>query len=203
MDEIKGRKSASHGEAGYPRAAFDAYFTPQWCTELLCRAVRFGPETGPTWIWEPACGNGAMVDVLRCAGYWVDGSDLTDHGFGETGVDFLTAKPEQEYAAIVTNPPFGTLARQFVVRALEIVKPQMGMVAVLQRHEFDAPKTNWPLFKYPYAMKLILPRRPKWSSEDKASPRFPFAWYVFDYRWTGEPGTRWLEEHPNNQKELL
>lgn len=207
LTEKKDRKSAAHGEAGYPREAFDFYPTEPWVTRALCQAVRFGagPGVGRTWILEPACGDGRMVDELRYAGYWVDASDLADHGVGKTGVDFLTAKPEQEYAAIVTNPPFGSLARRFIVCALELMRPQRGMVAMLQRHDFDAPKTNWPLFKPPYAMKLILPRRPRWSDEDKASPRFPYAWYIWDWNWAGEPVTRWLpdERDASGQNNLL
>lgn len=201
VTEKKDRKSASHGEAGYPREAFDFYPTERWVTRALCRAVSFGtgPGIGRTWVWEPACGDGRMVDELRGAGYWVDGSDLADHGFGETGVDFLTTKPEREYAAIVTNPPFGALARKFIVRALDITRPQQGKVAMLQRHDFDAPKTNWPLFENPYAMKLVLPRRPRWSDEDKASPRFPYAWYIWDWKWEGPPITRWLADERESE----
>jgi hypothetical protein len=40
-------------------------------------------------IWESACGNGAMSDVLEQTGRGVISSDLFDRGYGEAGVDFL------------------------------------------------------------------------------------------------------------------
>jgi len=143
-----------------------------------------------------------MVEELRRAGYWVDASDIADHGFGDTGIDFLTSAPEQEYAAIVTNPPFD-LARLFIARALDLTRATGGKVAMIQRHEFDAPAHNRPLFDHPYAMKLILHKRPRWiDGPDTSSPRFPYAWYIWDHQWIGEPVTRWLpdpDKEPNGR----
>lgn len=97
-------------------------------------------------------------------------------------------------AAIVTNPPFD-LAVAFIRRALDVVRGCRGKVAMLQRHEFDAPRKNHPLFKPPFAAKLVLPRRPRWSEEDRASPRFPYAWYLWDWRHDGPPTLRFLPDH--------
>lgn len=193
------RKSASHGEAGYPRAAFDHYPTELWVTEALCRAVEF--ETHGL-IWEPACGDGRMAKVLQKWHSSVVASDIVDHGYGDTGIDFLDhgalnwlrSVRDEPVVAIVTNPPFA-LARRFIVRALEITKQAQGIVAMVQRHEFDAPASNRPLFEPPYAAKLILHKRPRWSDgPDKASPRFPYAWYLWDWRHQLPPITRWLPD---------
>jgi len=194
--ERRPRRSASHGEAGYPRAAFDFYPTEPWVTRALCRAVEFNLPgvPRPQWIWEPACGDGRMAEVLAEFGYAVLASDLADHGYGRTGVDFLRERPpELPLAAIVTNPPFA-LAAPFIARAIELTRERGGKVAMLQRHEFDAPRRNRPLFEPPFATKLILPRRPRWSDEDTASPRFPYAWYLWDWAQRGPPVIRWLDD---------
>jgi len=183
------RKSANHGEAGYERVTRDAYFTEPWVTRALLSAVRFGPV-----VWEPACGDGRMAREIEAAGYLVFSSDIHDYGYPSTEIrDFLRSAFLYGCNADVTNPPFD-LARQFIVRAIEGVRTNGGKVAILQRHEFDAPKTNRPLFEYPFACKLILPRRPRWTdSADKASPRFPYAWYVWDWsREPSDPTIRWL-----------
>ena len=43
-----------------------------------------------------------------------------------------------------------------------------GKVAILQRHEFDAPVGNHPLFASPFAAKLILHKRPRWVDGPEA-----------------------------------
>ena len=204
IESVPARKSASHGEAGYARQARDFYPTEPWVTEALCRAmplVHRGEvgEPGPTnaTVWEPACGDGRMARVLAAHGYHVFASDIADYGYGRTGVDFLTCLTlpamEPPVAAIVTNPPFN-LAVPFIQKALNHTCFYGGKVAILQRHEFDAPRSNWSLFAAPFAAKLILPRRPRWSDSHKASPRFPYAWYLWDWRHQGDPVIRWLPD---------
>jgi hypothetical protein len=88
----------------------DFYPTPDWATYALIDNERFEGR-----IWEPACGDGSMVRVLRDTGRPVDASDLFDRGYGEVGVDFLTSSRQIEN--IVTNPPFNS-AEGFVEAGL-------------------------------------------------------------------------------------
>lgn len=202
-EPIKTRKAATLGEAGYDRSARDFYPTEPWVTRALLRAVEFNLDDSSPYadlIWEPAVGDGRMFGVLFDAGYRVLGSDIHDYGWPGTRIhDFLRdsegwlpALP----AAIITNPPFD-LAREFIRKAVDLTAKRRGKVAILQRHEFDAPKSNHPLFVRPFAAKLILHKRPKWSEDDKASPRFPYAWYLWDWRHQGPPILRYL---PNPDK---
>ena len=55
-------------------------------------------------IWECACGNGAMSNVLEETGCHVPSSDLYDRGYGDAGVDFLDGGKRADN--IVTNPPY-------------------------------------------------------------------------------------------------
>lgn len=205
-DDTPARKSASHGEAGYVRNARDFYPTEPWVTRALLAAFPDGHFGSPTW--EPACGDGRMAEVLFDQGMCVHYSDIHDYGYEPKFFDSrdflrdpvpLTPEGREiEFEAVITNPPFDQ-APQFVRRALEIVRPTQGKVAIVQRHEFDAPKTNWPLFQHEaFAAKLILPRRPRWidtpPGQKAEAPRFPFAWYVWDWRHQGPPIIRWIEE---------
>ncbi len=199
--DLPERKSASHGEAGYARRPLDAYFTEPWVTRALLAAVDFNlPEYPRAPVWEPACGDGRMAEPLRAAGYCVFASDVADWGYGEAGRNFLARGPWQAIdpvgyygaGAIVTNPPFDQ-ATPFILRALEHTSRLRGKVAILQRHEFDAPAKNHPLFALPFAAKLVLHKRPTWSDEPSvASPRFPYAWYLWDWRHVGPPVLRYL-----------
>lgn len=204
--EVTPRKSASHGEAGYARRPHDAYFTEPWVTRALVAAVEFAPSgrtRAQTVIWEPACGDGRMAEPLKAAGYQVVASDIGGWGYGAPGIDFLdpaSADASSALAcdAIVTNPPFDQ-AVLFIGRALQLMQKRGGKVAMLQRHEFDAPASHHPLFRPPFAAKLVLHKRPAWSDDDPkgpgASPRFPYAWYVWDWRLAGiRPILRYLPD---------
>ena len=45
--------------SSYDRRGRDFYATPNWVTEALLRHIRF---RGP--VWEPCCGDGAMIVLL-------------------------------------------------------------------------------------------------------------------------------------------
>lgn len=75
-------------------------------------------------VWEPACGAGHIVNVLRERGHEVYATDIVDRGCPDSCVqDFLwefSATPVDD-VDIMTNPPY-TTALEFVERALHVVK---------------------------------------------------------------------------------
>jgi hypothetical protein len=80
-------------------------------------------------------------------------------------------------------------------------KPDVATVARLnsaaaEAHAwlYDCAASRRYLFEQqPFAMKLILTKRPKWKDADHtASPRHNFAWYLWDYRHSGAPVLGWL-----------
>lgn len=84
------------------------YRTPVDATEALYRWLRRELVWDPDCpIWEPACGAGDIAEHLSAQGHVVHASDLYDHGYGDTGVDFLTADWPGEPCPIITNPPYG------------------------------------------------------------------------------------------------
>ena len=72
--------SRSNGE----REKDDFYPTPQYAVEELLKREVFKGN-----IWECACGEGDISEVLKQKGYSVYSSDLIDRGYGDTNVDFL------------------------------------------------------------------------------------------------------------------
>lgn len=73
--------------SGYARQEHDFHPTPDWVTDCLLRHVAF---RGP--VWEPCCGNGAIARVVAAHGHEVIATDLEDHGFGRSGVDFYACR---------------------------------------------------------------------------------------------------------------
>src|SRR5262245_36449660 len=91
----------SHPERGY-----DLYETPSVAAEALLRVLAL--PRGP--IWEPACGRGAIANLLRAHGHRVVCTDLIDYGADSTatyGVVFLkTTELPDDVSCILTNPPY-------------------------------------------------------------------------------------------------
>jgi len=102
------------------------YPTPPEATRALLSVERFDGS-----IWEPACGEGAIAQVLSAAGHKVAATDLVEYGFGISGVDFLKElRPRAKH--IVTNPPYGHgLADAFIEKALTFAAQTNGSVAML------------------------------------------------------------------------
>ncbi len=93
----------------------DFYPTPPEVTLALLESGVLLPDLP---IWECACGEGALAEVLRGAGRSVVATDLFDRGYGEPGHDFTRA--DKALAPIVvTNPPF-VHAKAFIVSALRL-----------------------------------------------------------------------------------
>src|SRR5262245_56133282 len=81
----------------------DLYETPPEAVHALLRI-----EHLPHHIWEPACGPGSIVRVLRAAGHTVWATDLVDYGCpdSESHIDFLMERQTRiDVESIVTNPP--------------------------------------------------------------------------------------------------
>ena len=78
-DETSPRKLSHAANAGRHSLAdrgHDVYETPPEATRALLAVEKL-----PHWLWEPACGPGAIVTVLRAAGHAVIASDIVDYGF--------------------------------------------------------------------------------------------------------------------------
>lgn len=170
-------------DSGYERRDWDHYETEPWVTEVLLRHETFER------VWEPAAGKGAIVNVMRKHGVDCYGSDILDYGFGFDLADFLLTWSNPDQRDIITNPPFAEdLADQFIEHALIMTKPFGGRVAMLLRHEFDCASSRKPIFgQQPFAMKIVLLRRPRWIAGTSGSPRHNYAWYLWDWCWNKAP----------------
>ena len=176
------------GQTHYVRRPADHYPTPAWVTEALVpHLLRYVPFD--MRVWECACGTGAMANVLTQHFHDVVATDLEDYGYplGACGIDFLSSEQREWRGAIVTNPPYGDIAEQFIRHALLVTKPY-GVVAMLLRHEYDTAKGRVDLFNQPpFALRLNLTTRPRWIEGTVGAPRHAFAWFVWSWAWTGNP----------------
>ena len=164
----------------------DFYPTPAWATHALIESERF---TGD--IWECACGDGAMSDVLAETGNNVISSDLYDRGYGEAGVDYLAS--ERRVQNIVTNPPYNS-AEGFVAKGIQAAQ---GKFALLLRLAFleGAGRANSIFHRTPPARVWVFSERitfyPK-GAVQAGSGTTAYAWFVWDKAHTGRTELTWL-----------
>lgn len=180
--------SSSHAGAGPSKHSLsvrgnDCYETPECAVHALLAA-----EPLPHVLWEPACGRGAIVNVLRAAGHFVIATDLNDYGCpgSISAVDFLMerqAPPGVE--AIISNPPYKN-ADEFVRKALDL----SPIVVMLLRLAFLEGARRSDILEGPLERVLVfkerLPRmhRDGWTGP-QASSNTAFAWFVWDRGHTG------------------
>lgn len=152
----------------------DFFPTPAWATEALIDNERFDGD-----LWECACGNGAMSEVLETASPQTLSTDLFDRGYGEAGIDFLRAK--QRFDNIVTNPPYNA-AEGFVERGLALANKKFALLLRLafleggnrQRTIFEtAPPSRVWVFSERITFYPA-------GAEVKGSGTTAYAWFVWD-----------------------
>jgi hypothetical protein len=156
----------------------DLYSTPACATEALLGAEKF-----EGLIWEPACGRGAISDVLKAAGYDVLSSDLTDYGYGESRRDFLL-EPQLPpgVTAIVTNFPY-KLAAECVRKAIRLGTPK---ICALMRLAFLESVSRADILDegsglarvYPFSQRVPFFHRDGYQGP-KTSSTIAYAWFCW------------------------
>jgi hypothetical protein len=178
------------------RAPFEYYPTPPEATRALLSIETFDGS-----IWEPACGDGAISRELIAAGHSVVSTDITDHGFGESGVDFLTQETPQA-KHIVTNPPYGRgLGDRFIGKALSLTRATGGSVAMLLNlASLCHPNRHRKFIHSPPAAIYALDELACYSNGNPGEAtihtnQHRYCWVVWKPDHVGRPSLWWLSTH--------
>lgn len=174
------------------REANDYYATEPKAVELLLEQEKFSQ-----WVWECACGEGHISEVLKANGYYVFSSDLIDRGYDGTEViDFLTATKNE--LDIITNPPY-KFAKEFVEHALNI-SPNGTKVAMFLKVQFLEGKERRKLFeKYPPKViyvasgRLLCAKNGEFQRmKEGGGSAVAYAWFVWEKGFSGAPRIKWI-----------
>lgn len=174
-------KSAQSGRAPLAEHRGDFYATPPEAVRALLEVESFSGT-----IWEPACGDGAIVKVLRAAGHSVYATDLVDRGCpdSESRIDFLLERAT-DVGAIITNPPYA-LAKPFVVHSLELGVPKVAMLLRLAFLEGSGRSsildTGLLARVHVFRNRLPMMHRDGWDGK-RAANAVPFCWMVWESGW--------------------
>jgi hypothetical protein len=165
----------------------DFYPTPKWATYALIDNEKFSGD-----IWECACGDGAMSEVLSETGSKVDSSDLYDRGFGEIGHDFLkTARHRQN---IITNPPFHS-AEGFVATSLKMAQKKFALLLRLAFLE-GANRANTIFRAHPPSRVWVFSERITFYKKGATiggSGTTAYSWLVWDKDHAGPTELAWFK----------
>ena len=165
----------------------DFYPTPRWATHALIDNEAFSGD-----IWECACGNGAMSEVLKETGCKVRSSDLFDRGYGEAGVDFVTANTPA--ANIVTNPPYNS-AETFVRTGTRLAEKKFALLLRLAFLE-GANRARTIFAECPPSRVWVFSERITFypvGVQVKGTGTTAYAWFVWDKEAVGGTELRWLK----------
>lgn len=164
----------------HKRKEADFYPTPVDATKVICDRISL--DSG-TIVWEPACGDGAMAEVISTyvGKDHVIATELrTDGGYGRGGIDFLASTEDDHLHIpewIITNPPFN-LAREFIEKALSIT-PNVAML--LKATYWSAASRHSLFIEHPPAWVLPLTWRPAFLEAERGkSPLMEVCWLVWE-----------------------
>ena len=173
----------------------DYYATEPKALELLLELETFSP-----YVWECACGQGHLSEVLKSHGYKVRSSDIVDRGYiGTETLNFLKVKKEdikQDFSRdIITNPPYKH-AKEFVEHALDI-SMDSTKIAMFLKVQFLEGKARRKLFdKHPPKIIYVASSRLNCAMngefEKYPSSAVAYAWFIWEKGYTGETIVRWF-----------
>ena len=176
------------------REANDYYATEPKAVELLLEQESFSPD-----VWEPACGEGHISEVLKAHGYNVLSSDLIDRGYEDAMVmDFFEVTGNVMGRDIITNPPY-KYAKDFVYHALDI-SPFGTKVAMFLKVQFLEGKERRKLFEaypprviYVASGRLLCAKNGEFQRmKEGGGSAVAYAWFVWEKGYKGSPIVKWI-----------
>lgn len=188
--------ASNHSEE--ERQQHDYYATEPKAVEILLQEETFCP-----YVWECACGEGHMAEVLKAHGYKVRASDLYDRGYeGTEIIDFLKVKKDDiknDFSRdIITNPPY-KYAKEFVEHALDISmdSTKIAMFLKLTFLESQSRKILFqktpPKIVYVSSSRLQCAKNGDFEKYGKGvGTAVAYAWFVWEKGFKGNPIIKWV-----------
>lgn len=133
-----------------------------------------------------------MSRVLEKYGNNVRSSDLYNRGFGETGIDFTTAKKSVDN--IVTNPPYNS-AEGFVRSGVKLAHKKFALLLRLAFLE-GANRANTIFDQCPPSRVWVFSERITFypaGAIQGGSGTTAYAWFVWDKSAVGSTELKWFK----------
>ncbi len=166
------------------RKASDLYETPYSITAQLLQREHLEED-----ILEPACGNGAIVSVLKKGGY----SLITAY---DAETNFLAET--RYFTTIITNPPY-SLAQEFILKAKQVAMERIiFLLPLAYLHGKKRYDTIWLDTEFPLAKVYVFTRYPMLGEPLRADGKYHtgmmvYAWFMWDRQHCGPPTISWID----------
>lgn len=177
--------ASSHTEND--REENDFYRTNPIAVKLLLEL-----ETFENNIWENACGENHIANVLIEAGYNVKCSDLIKRHDNMQVIDFMNSDIKFD-GSIITNPPYN-MAAEWVEKSINSV-PIGSKVAMFLKLQFLEGKARKKLFiKYPPKTVYVSSSRLLCSKDGNFtdSSAVAYCWYIWENGYQGKTELKWF-----------
>lgn len=191
--------ASNHSE--YVRAKNDYYATDPNCLELFLKKLEKDEIKLHSNIWECACGEGHLSNVLIKYGYNVKSTDLVDrnYSFQQCTLDFLKFYPNSQLikSDILTNPPY-KYATEFVEHSLEIQEKGYYTIMLLRIQFLEGInrrklfEKNPPKYVYVNSRRQLCVRNGDFKTSFSKSSACCFCWFVWEKGWKDESKIRWI-----------
>ena len=170
----------------------DFYATDPIAARLLLQVEHFDKN-----IWECACGQKHLSNILEQAGHSVRSSDLVNR-CGNEVFDFLSPENKEWAGDIITNPPY-KYALQFVEKSLQII-PTGHKVAMFLRLLFLEGKARKRLFLanpphtvYVSSSRILCAKDADFNSMRRSGGSAQaYAWFVWRKGYRGDTVVKWI-----------
>jgi len=175
------------------RAVNDYYATPSMAVEELLKKEKF------INVWECACGEGHISEVLKKYKIHYLSSDLVNRNYG-LQEDFLLTNREHE-GDILTNPPFSK-STEFSFKALEILKKGRKLALLLRIQFLESIKRQILFQKYPPKTVYVFVRNIRCARngdfKNATGNASTYAWFVWEKGFEGKPTIDWIYKKGGN-----
>lgn len=186
--------ASNHTES--ERADLDYYATEPKAIEMLLQQEDFSQ-----FIWEPACGEGHISEVLLQNGFDVLSTDIVNRGYKgqRIEIDFLKANLFSDLSKncmdIITNPPYSQ-AKEFIQKALDISTPGTKIAMFLKLTFLEGQARRKLFEENPPKIVYVFSKRVKCAKngnfENISSSAVAYAWFIWVKGFKGEPVIRWI-----------
>lgn len=167
----------------------DYYATEPKAIELLLDLEKFNEN-----IWEPACGQNHISNVLKEKGYKVYCTDLIDRGYNDGTFNFLTSNYKWK-GDIITNPPY-KYAQEFVEKSLNLINMGNKVAMFLKLQFLEGQKRKKLFLKNPPKIIYVSSSRLKCSKngifKNNESSAVAYCWYIWEKGYTSDTIIKWF-----------
>lgn len=168
----------------------DYYATHPKAMQDLLKYEKFNKN-----IWEPACGEGNLSEVLKEHGYCVFSTDLIDRGYQDMQMDFLKSDLKHD-GDIITNPPF-KYTNEFILKSLESVEVGSKVAMFLKINYLSGKRRYREIYsKFPPYRVYVFSGRTACSKNNKPEGfkggAMDYAWFIWEKGKLGPTELKWI-----------